>query len=169
MDRFNLKNNWWMVIAVAAVLAIAIILIAQAWLPAYEQAAVLLALVILGIGFLWAYLLDRERRWWALIIPLAVLTVIATVIVAAITPQDASGSSPFGVITLGLGAAIIGFILKRPTAKLVLYAIAVITLLVGILMLPIDLIWKILLIVVEVALVAFLALPAIRKLPKTGG
>jgi hypothetical protein len=57
---------------------------------------------------------------------------------------------------MGLGAAIIGFVLKRPGAKFVLYAIAIITLLVGILMLPVDLIWKIIFIVLEVLLIGYL-------------
>jgi hypothetical protein len=150
------KRNWWIVLVVAGVLAIAVILIQQKWLPDYEMAAFLIAIVILGIAFYWVYTTDKQALWWAQIPALAMVALLATGIVAYFTPKDASGSSPYGVITMGLGAAVIGLVLKRPVAKFVLYAIAIITLLVGILMLPLDLIWKIILIVVEVLLIGYL-------------
>jgi len=151
---------------VAGILAIAVTLIQQNWLPDYESAAFLIAMVILGIAFYWVYIIDKQGFWWALIPSLAMVALLATGIVAYFTPKDASGSSPYGVITMGLGAAIIGFVLKRPDAKFVLYAIAIITLLVGILMLPVNLSWKIILIVVEVLLIGYLAWQTNRQLTK---
>ena len=148
------KGNYWIVLVVAGILAIAIVAIQKVWLPDYGLAAFLIAMILLGVAFYWVYTLDKEALWWALIPALAMLTLFVTGIVGYLTPKDASGSSPYGVITLGLGAAIIGWVLKRPSAKLVLYVIAVITLLVGILMLPVDLIWKLLLYVVVVVLIA---------------
>jgi hypothetical protein len=161
MNGIITKKNWWLV--VGTILAIAVALIQQKWLPDYDFAAFLIAVVILAIAFYWVYTIDKQGLWWAQIPALAMVALLATGIVAYITPKDASGSSPYGVITLGLGAAIIGFVLKRPTAKFVLYMIAIITLLVGILMLPIDLIWKIILIVLEVLLIGFLGLKTHRK------
>lgn len=99
----------------------------------------------IGIAFYWVYAIDKQEFWWALIPALAMVTLLATGLVSYFTPKDASGSSPYAVITMGLGVAIMGFVLKRPGAKFVLYAIAIITLLVGILMLPVNLIWKIIL------------------------
>ena len=156
MESIINKRNWWIVLVVAAALAFAVTLIQQKWLPDYDLAAFLLAVVILGIAFYWVYTIDKQGFWWALIPALAMMVLLATGIVAYFTPKDASGSSPLGVITMGLGAAIIGFVLKRPAAKFVLYAIAIITLLVGILMLPVDLIWKIIFIVLEVLLIGYL-------------
>jgi hypothetical protein len=150
----------------AGILAIAVTLIQQKWLPDYDLAAFVIAIVILGIAFYWVYTIDKQGLWWALIPALAMVTLLATGIVAYFTPKDASGSSPFGVITMGLGAAIIGFVLKRPGAKFVLYAIAIITLLVGILMLPVDLIWKIFFIVVEILLIGYLIWQTNRQLAK---
>jgi hypothetical protein len=163
MNGIITKKNWWIVLVVGTILAIAVALIQQKWLPDYDFAAFLIAVVILAIAFYWVYTIDKQGLWWAQIPALAMVALLATGIVAYITPKDASGSSPYGVITLGLGAAIIGFVLKRPTAKFVLYMIAIITLLVGILMLPIDLIWKIILIVLEVLLIGFLGLKTHRK------
>jgi hypothetical protein len=156
MEGIINKRNWWIVLVVAGILAIGMTLIQQKWLPDYDLAAFLLAMVILGIAFYWVYSIDKQGLWWALIPALAMVTFLATGIVAYFTPKDASGSSPYGVITMGLGAAVIGLVLKRPVAKFVLYAIAIITLLVGILMLPVDLIWKIIFIVVEVVLIGYL-------------
>jgi hypothetical protein len=151
---------------VAGILAIAVTLIQQKWLPDYDLAAFLLAMVILGIAFFWVYSIDKQGLWWAQIPALAMVILLATGIVAYFTPKDASGSSPYGVITMGLGAAIIGFVLKHPTAKFVLYVIAMITLLVGILMLPLDLIWKIIFIVVEIVLIGYLIWQTNRQLTK---
>jgi hypothetical protein len=156
MEGFITKRNWWIVLVVGAILAFAVTLIQQKWLPDYDLAAFLIAIIILGIAFYWVYTVDKQGLWWALIPALAMATLLVTGIVAYFTPKDASGSSPYGVITMGLGAAIIGFVLKRPAAKFVLYIIAIITLFVGILMLPVGLIWKIILIIVEVLLIGYL-------------
>lgn len=61
------------------------------------------------------------------------------------------------VLTLGVGAAIIGVVLKRKPAKLTLYMIALITLLVGILMLPVATLLKVCLIVVDVLILGTFA------------
>ena len=156
MDSLISKRNWWLVLVVAGILAIAVTSIQQRWLPDYEVPAFVLDIVILGIAFYWVYTLDKQEFWWALIPALAMVTLLATGIVAYFAPKDASGSSPYAVITMGLGAASIGFVLKRPTAKFVLYAIAFFILLVGILMLPLNLIWKIILIAVDVLLIGYL-------------
>jgi hypothetical protein len=134
---------------VAAILSITVVLVQQKWLPDYEFAAFLVAIIILGIAFYWVYSIDKQGLWWAQIPALVMVALLATGIVAYFTPKDASGSSPYGVITLGIGAVVIGLVLKRPTVKLVFYIIAIITLLVGTLMLAIDPIWKILLFIAE--------------------
>ena len=150
------KRNWWMVLVVATILAFAVTLIQQKWLPDYDLVAFLIIVVILGVAFYWVYTIDKQGLWWAIIPALAMVTLLVTGIVAYFAPKDASGSSPYGVITMGLGAAVIGWVLKRPAAKFVLYAIAMITLFVGILMLPVAVIWKIILTVVDVLLIGYL-------------
>jgi hypothetical protein len=156
MENSINKRNWWIILVVAAILAFAVTLIQQKWLPDYDFAAFLIAIVILGVAFYWVYTIDREGFWWAQIPAMVMVVLLVTGIVAYITPKDASGSSPYGVITLGLGSAIIGLIMKRPTVKLVMYVIAIITLLVGFLMLPVAIIWKIVLIVIEVVVIGYL-------------
>jgi len=156
MESIINKRYWWVILVVAAILSIGVVLIQQKWLPEQDFIAFFVAIVILGIAFYWVYAIDTQELWWSLIPSMAMVTLLATGIVGYFTPKDASGSSPYGVVTLGLGAAIMGIVLKRPGAKIVLYMIAMITLLVGFVMLPIDLIWKIILIVVEVLLIGYL-------------
>lgn len=160
------KRNWWIVLVGAAILTIAVALIQQKWLPDYGFVVFLFVVIVLGIAFYWVYTIDKQELWWALIPALAMATLLVTGFVAYLTPKDASGSSPYGVITLGLGAAVIGFVLKRPVAKFVLYVIAIITLMVGILMLPLDLVWKILLIVAEILLIGYLIWQTNRQFTK---
>jgi hypothetical protein len=161
------KRNWWVVLVVGGVLAVAVALVQQSLLPQYDFAAFLIIFVILGVTFYWVYTLDKVELWWALIPALAMGAILATGIVAYFTPKDASGSSPYGVVTLGLAAALMGLILRQPTVKLVMYCIAIITLLVGDLMLPIDLIWQIVFIVVELLVVGYLLMRAYRQVKKT--
>ena len=156
MESIINKRYWWVILVVAAILSIGVVLIQQKWLPEQDFIAFFVAIVILGIAFYWVYAIDTQELWWSLIPSMAMVTLLATGIVGYFTPKDASRSSPYGVVTLGLGAAIMGIVLKRPGAKIVLYMIAMITLLVGFVMLPIDLIWKIILIVVEVLLIGYL-------------
>jgi hypothetical protein len=161
------KHNWWLVLVVGGVLAIAVTLIQQKWMPEYDLIAFLIAMVILAAAFYWVYTVDKKAFWWAQIPALCMIAILAAGIVGYLTPKDASNSSPWAVVTLGLGAAVIGFVLKRPTVKFVFYAIGIITLLVGILMLPLTLGWKIALIVVEAVGFGYLAWQALSRPAKT--
>lgn len=166
MGNVTEKRNGWVVLGAAGILAIVLTLIQQAWLPDYGLAVFVIDMLLLGIAFYWVYSMDQQKWWWVLIPALAMAVLLVTGIVAYFTPKDASNSSPLGVITMGLGAAIMGVVLKRPNAKFVMYAIAMITLLVGILMLPLDLVWKIILIVVEIGLIIFLIWQVQRQMAK---
>ena len=51
MDTAINKRNYWIVLVVAGILAIAVTLIQQKWLPDYDLAAFLIAMTILGGAF----------------------------------------------------------------------------------------------------------------------
>ena len=157
------KRNWWIVLVVGGVLAMAVTLIQKKWLPDYDFAAFIIAIGVLGIAFYWVYTIDKQGLWWALIPALVMAVLLATGAVGYFTPKDASGSSPFGVITLGIGAAVIGLVLKRPNAKFVFYIIAIITLLVGTLMLAVAPIWKIIFYIVEILIIGYLIWQTYRQ------
>jgi hypothetical protein len=163
MENTINKRNWWIVLVVAAILALAVTLIQQKWLPDYDFFAFLIIFLILGLAFYWVYTIDKEKLWWALIPALAMVVILVTGIVAYLTPKDASNSSPYGVVAMGLGVTVMGLILKRPMVKFVMYVIAMIVLLVGILMLPLNTLWTIVLIVLEILLLGALAWRTQRK------
>jgi hypothetical protein len=167
MQGFINKRNWWVVLVVGGALAIIVTLIQQSFLPDYDFAAFLIAIGLLSIAFFWVYAIDKQGLWWSQIPALAMVVLLITGFVAYFTPKDASGSSPYGVITLGLGAAFMGVVIKQRNAKLVMYCIAMITLLVGDLMLQVDILWKAVLIVVEVLLVGYLIWRSYRQLKKS--
>jgi hypothetical protein len=156
MQGSIVKRNWWGVLVGAGILVIAVTLIQQNMLPEYDLAVFLIDMIILAIAFYWVYSIDQVALWWAQIPALAMLTLLATGIVAYFTPKDASGSSPYGVITMGLGAAVMGMVIKRPAVKFIMFMIAMITLLVGVVMLPVTIVWKVVFIIVEIALIVYL-------------
>jgi hypothetical protein len=156
MQGSIVKRNWWGILVGAGILVIVVTLIQQNFLPEYDFAVFLIDMIILMIAFYWVYSIDQAGLWWAQIPALAMLTLLATGIVAYFTPKDASGSSPYGVITMGLGAVVMGLVIKHPTVKFVMFMIAMITLLVGVLMLPVTVVWKVVFIIIEVALIVYL-------------
>ncbi len=156
MQGSIIKRNWWGVLIGAGILVIAVTLIQQNLLPEYDLAVFLIDMIILAIAFYWVYSIDQVALWWAQIPALAMLTLLATGIVAYFTPKDASGSSPYGVITMGLGAVVMGMVIKRPAVKFIMFMIAMITLLVGVVMLPVTIVWKVVFIIVEIALIVYL-------------
>jgi hypothetical protein len=156
MQGSIVKRNWWGVLVGAGILVIAVTLIQQNLLPEYDLAVFLIDMIILAIAFYWVYSIDQAALWWAQIPELAMLTLLATGIVAYFTPKDASGSSPYGVITMGLGVVVMGMVIKRPAVKFIMFMIAMITLLVGVVMLPVTIVWKVVFIIVEVALIVYL-------------
>ena len=137
MSQFNVHRNWWMVIVVTAAVGIALILIAEQLLPDYKNVGAFLAFGLLGAAFCWVYANNKERLWWAIIPGLGLFALLAAVLVAALTTKDKDESSWPGVLVLGIGAAIIGAVLKRTDAKFILYIVAVFTILIAIAMIPI--------------------------------
>jgi nicotinamide riboside transporter PnuC len=149
MFKFNARKQWWIVIAAISVITTAFYLIAEQWFPSLQPLSAFLTMGLLGVGFCWVYALDRESHWWAIIPGLALL-IFMTLSLAAFLIGVEQKDEWMNVLALGVGAAIIGAVLKRKPAKRTLFIIALIIFLVGILMSPIAILLKVLLIVVDV-------------------
>jgi hypothetical protein len=93
-------------------------------------------------------MVDKVRNWWALIPGLSLFTILAAGAADLIFGTDPKNDW-INVLVLGLGTAIIGALLKRKSAKLVLYVVAFFCFMVGFLMSPAALWVKIVLIVVD--------------------
>jgi peptidoglycan/LPS O-acetylase OafA/YrhL len=146
MNLFDVRRNWWIVIAATAAVGIGVILVFDQWLPDHKNIGAFLAFGLLGAAFCWVYVKNKERLWWAIIPGLGLFSLLAGVIVAALTTKDKDESSWLGVLVLGIGAVIIGLVLKRKDASLILYYVALITFITGLAMIPIDWVIRIVLI-----------------------
>ncbi len=156
MSKFNAKKQWWVVIAAIGIITTAFFLIAEQWFPNLQPLSAFLTMGLLGAGFCWVYALDQEKHWWAIIPGLALL-IILVITLAVYFIGIETKDQWINVLALGVGAAIIGAVLKRKPAKLTLYIIALFTLLVGILMSPVATLLKVLLIVVDAGLLGYFA------------
>jgi peptidoglycan/LPS O-acetylase OafA/YrhL len=168
MSQFNVHRNWWMVIAVTAAVGIAVILITEQLLPDYKNVGVFLAFGLLGAAFCWVYANNKERLWWAIIPGLGLFTLLAAVLAAALQTKDENESSWLGVLVLGIGAAIIGAVLKRADAKFILFAVAMIIFVTAVAMIPISWILRGVLIAMVVLGSGFYLWRISRKMGKSG-
>jgi hypothetical protein len=154
MSKFNTQKNWWIVVIVVTAVGIATKLITDQWTPNAEAIGDFLSLGLIGAVFCWAYSINRERLWWAIIPGLGVFTLLAALLADYFIGTDPENDW-ISVLVIGIGAAIIGAVLKRKDAKLVLYVVAMFAFFVGILMAPSTTILKIILIVVDILIVGF--------------
>jgi hypothetical protein len=114
-----------------------------------------LVLGLVGIVFCGLYLYRKELLWWAIIPGLAAFTLLAAGL-ADMVIGTAPRNDWLNVLVMGVGTTIIGLVLKRPSAKFVLYVIAAFMFLIGIAMTPLTIIPKAALIVAGIALAFFL-------------
>lgn len=134
MAKFDSQKHWWIVVALAAIVGGTAALVTDQWLPAYEVVGVFLCFSMIGAAFCWAYSIDREHLWWAIIPGLGFFTFLAAGL------ADFIGTDPtndwISVLMIGVGATIIGAVLKRKKARLVLFIVALFSLVIGVIMAP---------------------------------
>ena len=162
MSKSKIQPYWWLVVVATLVLVAAFFFNIKDWYPAYEAILFFLGMALLGAGFCWMYLTDKAGNWWALIPGLSLFTILAAGAADLIFGTDPKNDW-INVLVLGLGTAIIGVLLKRRSAKLVLYVVAMFCFMVGILMSPAVIWLKIVLVAVDLA-VAVYFLWRIRKI-----
>jgi hypothetical protein len=154
MAKFDAKKQWWWVVIAAGVVGIAAMVIIDRWLPDLQPIGMILMLGLIGAAFCWAYAVDKERQWWAIIPGLAAFTFLAALLADAVIGTDPANDW-VGALVLGAGAVIIAAVLKRVNARFVLVVVAVITLFVGILMSPATPLLKGILVAVDFLLAIF--------------
>lgn len=164
MAGFDLRKSWWIVLAVGSVLSIAIAAIGDVVYGAGSIIVGVLALGVLGIAFLWVYVLDPEERWWAIIPGMALFSVVAAMLADWVLGTE-STNDWVNVLVLGAGAGAIALVVKRPNARVTLIMISAITILVGILMSPLWMPARVALAIVALALGGFAAWRVVRARP----
>lgn len=166
MARFDVQKYWWIFILIVGAIAVAILAMTQQWLPDYQNASALLAFGLVGISFYWAYLTDKERRWWAIIPGLSLLALIAAIISDYVLGTDPKNDW-INVLVLGIGVLFIGIVVKRIDAKFVLFTISMFIFLVGIAMSPLNWFLKSALIAVDILVLAYYRWSNRNTLPKS--
>ena len=163
MVESRVSKYWWAVVATVSVIAVALIAAFDRWAPTAAATGTAVALSLMGASFLWAYATDAAERWWAIIPGLSLFTVVAAIGADALVGTDPSNDWA-SVLVIGVGAAVIGAALNRPSAKSVLYIVAAFSLGVGALMAPMSTPLKVVFVVVDVV-VAVVVLRANRGQP----
>jgi len=154
MAKFDAKKQWWLVVIAAGVVGIAAMVIFDQWLPDLQLVGPILMLGLIGAAFCWAYAVDRERQWWAIIPGLGAFTFLAALLADALIGMDPANDW-VGAVVPGIGAVVIAAVLKRANARFVLVVVAVITFFVGILMSPASPLVKGILVAVDFLLAVF--------------
>jgi threonine/homoserine efflux transporter RhtA len=135
MAGFNAQKHWWIVIVAVAVLGVAALQITEQWMPDYSVIGDLLFFALIGAGFCWVYSVNRERLWWAIIPGILSLAMLVALLSDAMIGTDPENDW-ISVLILGIGAVIVGSVLKRVNVKLVLMIVAMFTFIVGFAMAP---------------------------------
>ena len=122
-----------------------------------------LVLGLVGIVFCGLYFYRKELLWWAIIPGLAAFTLLAAIL-SEMVVGTAPKSDWVNVLVLGVGAAIIGLVLKRQMPKFVLYVIAAFMFIIGILMMTsLLIVLRLALVAVVIVLAFFLIGRVMRK------
>lgn len=137
MTNFSVQKQWWIVVAAATIIGTAAVIIADLWLPDWQTVGGFLFFGLVGVSFCWAYSLDRERLWWAIIPGLGALSFLAAGLADIWYGRD-PGNDWLSVLILGIGTALIGALLRRVDAKRVLVIVAMFLFIVGIAMAPLG-------------------------------
>ena len=132
----QVKKSSWIVPLIACLAAVGVLVVWDTWFAPAPPLAGLIAFVLVALGFLYTYLTDRERMWWAIIPSLSAVSLMAALGADLVVGTDPSNDWA-SVAVFGVGMAITGIVLKHVDAKAVLYTIAMITLGVAVLMAPI--------------------------------
>lgn len=171
MSESSVKKYWWVVVIVVCALAFAA-MIAMDTLAADRTIYVApFAFAAIGAVFLWAYAIDKERQWWAVIPGISAFVIIATGLVDRFAIGTDSKNDWVDVLVIGAGASIIGYVLKRKDAKMVLYIVSAFAYGIGILMSPAALGLRLLLVVLDVIAAVYFVyrVNAGRPMMKTPG
>jgi hypothetical protein len=149
MTKFDIRKNWWIVPVVVGVLAVAAFVIIDRLFPSLGWLSAIIVLGLLGASFLWVYFTDRKGLWWAIIPALGLFTLLAAVLVDLLTGTETSNDW-INVLVIGAGAALMAWVLKRKNARTTMIIVAIITIFVGILMAPLSILWKCILVAVDI-------------------
>lgn len=148
----NRQQSWWIAPAVACAIGLVALIVAHQLVPSLQVYALLLLLVLVGVGFLWAF--AGRDVWWAVAPGVWALAGATAVALNVYLPKH---NGWIDVLILGAGTFIIAAIPNRRIEVNIAHFIAIIVVVIGFLISPIRTVWKIVFIVVSLVLAVYFA------------
>ena len=143
----DLQKHWWIVPAVAGGVGVLFLVLAGELLPSLELYAVLFFLLLVGASFLWVFY--ARKKFWAVAPGVGALGLAVAVIVSALIPPN---NGWVGTLILGATAFVMAALPNPNPALKGIYVVGVLILVIGCLMAPVTVVWKVILCVASAAL-----------------
>jgi hypothetical protein len=144
VDRWK---KWWVMPILGGAVGLLAVILAFAWIPRLELAAVLLLLALVGATFLWAFV--RRDVWWAVAPGVGALVSAAAVLVNYVLPAN---NGWIATLIVGAGAFVIAAIPNRRAEVNVAHFVGIVLLLFGFVISPLRIVWKVISIALSIAL-----------------
>jgi hypothetical protein len=152
--NINLQRYWWIVPAAAGVAAIIILVLTDELVPDLSDYGLILALLLVGLSFLWAFL--ARRIWWAIAPAVGVLALAVTIILGVLFFPEAENLAWLAFLCLGAAGFVLGAIPNSRAGMKVSYGIGAFCLAIGFLAAPIPIVWRVILCVGSVLVGGYL-------------
>ena len=150
--NINPNIQWWRVVVAVGLFSLAAVVLADQFLEEASEIVFLLALVLLGLSFMWAFY--ARGIFWAVAPGIGLFAFAAAGIVSHIVPENNGWVS---TLILGAAAYVIGAIPNPRGEVKAAYLIGAMLLVIGFLLAPLTVAWTVVLCVATVLLTGYLA------------
>jgi hypothetical protein len=147
----DLQKHWWIVPTTAGIIGVATLILAEQFFPNAVDFAVALLLSLVGLSFMWVFY--ARDVFWAVAPGVGCLTFVVIGIVYQFIPEN---NGWVATLMMSAGTMLIAAIPNRRPEMKVCYLIGDFILFIGILMMPVTLVWKVLLLVAAAAVTGLL-------------
>ena len=150
----DLQKNWWIVNVAAGVVGVLVMILAEQFFPSLDDYATILFLTLVGLSFLWVFNTKKEI-WWAVAPGVGALA-LAVASVANLIIGENNGW--LASVIIGIGFLLMA-VIPNPRAEIlpIGYIGAIFALVIGLLMAPITIPWKIIFCLASALIVGYFA------------
>ena len=147
----DLQKRWWIVPAVAGGLGVVLLVLVGELLPSLEFYAMLLFFLLVGLSFVWVFVVPR--KFWAVAPGVGALGIAVALIVSQFIPEN---NGWVGTLILAVTVFVMAAIPNPWPPFKGVYAVGLLILLIGFMMVPLPVVWRIVLCVATVLVGAYL-------------
>ena len=152
--NIDLRRYWWIVPAAAGVAAIIILVLTDELAPDLSDYGLILALLLVGLSFLWAFL--ARGIWWAIAPAVGVLAFAVTVTLGVLLFPEAENLAWLAFLCLGAAGFVLGAIPNSRAGMKISYGFGAFILAIGFLIAPLPIVWRVILCVGSVLVGGYL-------------